>query len=49
MCAYLACLLISLFDSDSRERFYSLKSIFEKKLGVWQNLDNTFKNFKNHL
>ena len=30
-------------------RTFILKNIFEKKLAIWQNLENTFKNLKNHL
>ena len=28
---------------------FNLKNVFEKKLGDWQNLENTFKNLKNSL
>ena len=28
---------------------FNLKNGFEKNLGIWQNIGNTFKNLKNHL
>ena len=29
--------------------FFILKNIFEKKLSIWENLGNNFKNLKNYL
>ena len=31
------------------KNIFNLKSVFEEKSGIWQNLGNTFKILKNHL
>ena len=41
--------ILRVYSTVILERALRLKSDFEKKLSVWQNLRNTFKNLKNHL